>query len=61
MAEEVAMSVVVRAEDIAANVRSEYFHEVVGAAFGPLEMRTGEGNAVPDQVRLSRSRDDPRR
>ena len=45
------MSVVVRAEDIAANVRSEYFHEVVGAAFGPLEMRTGEGNAVPDQVR----------
>jgi hypothetical protein len=41
------MSVVLRADDVAAGARSEYFHEVVGAAVGPLEVREGDGNACP--------------
>jgi AraC-like DNA-binding protein len=47
------MSVVLRADDVAAGARSEYFHEVVGAAVGPLEVREGNGNALPDQVRAA--------
>jgi AraC-like DNA-binding protein len=50
---EVAMSVVLRAEDVPALSRSEYFREVVGVALGPLDVRTGGGNEVPDQVRAA--------
>jgi AraC-like DNA-binding protein len=47
------MSVVLRAADVPARSRSEYVHEVVGTALGPLDVRTGDGNEVPDQVRAA--------
>jgi AraC-like DNA-binding protein len=47
------MSVVLRADDVAAGARADYLHEVVGAAVGPLEVREGNGNALPDQVRAA--------
>jgi AraC-like DNA-binding protein len=47
------MSMVLRADDVPAVARAEYVREVVGAALGPLEVRTGDGNAVPDQVRAA--------
>jgi len=47
------MSVVLRAEDVPAAARLEYVHDVIGAALGPLEVRTGPGNEVPDQVRAA--------
>ena len=47
------MSVVFRADDVPALARAEYVREVVGAALGPLEVRTDDGNAVPDQVRAA--------
>jgi AraC-like DNA-binding protein len=48
-----AMSVLLRADDVPVNSRIEYVREVVGAALGPLEVRTGDGNEVPDQVRAA--------
>jgi AraC-like DNA-binding protein len=47
------MSVVLRAEDVPVAARAEYVREVVGAALGPLEVRAGDGNEVPDQVRVA--------
>jgi AraC-like DNA-binding protein len=47
------MTVVLRAEDVPVRARPEYFHEVVVGAFGPLDVRTGGGNEVPDQVRAT--------
>jgi AraC-like DNA-binding protein len=47
------MSVVLRTGDVPVRVRAEYVHEVVGAALGPLDVRTGDGNEVPDQVRAA--------
>jgi AraC-like DNA-binding protein len=47
------MTMVLRAADVPAPARAEYVHEVVGAALGPLEVRTGDGNEVPDQVRVA--------
>src|SRR5687767_7346726 len=47
------MSVVLRAADVPVASRAEYVHEVVGAALGPLDVRTGDGNEVPDQVRVA--------
>jgi len=47
------MSVVLRTGDVPVRARAEYVHEVVGAARGPLDVRTGDGNEVPDQVRAT--------
>lgn len=47
------MAVVLRAADVPAGLRAEYFHEVVGAAVGPLDVRAGDGDEVPDQVRAA--------
>jgi hypothetical protein len=47
-AEDVTMSVVLRTGDVPVRARTEYVHEVVGAALGPLDVRTGDGNEVPD-------------
>jgi AraC-like DNA-binding protein len=47
------MSVVLRTGDVPAAARSEYVQEVVGAALGPLDVRVGDGNEVPDQVRAT--------
>jgi AraC-like DNA-binding protein len=47
------MSVVLRADDVPAAARAEYVREVVGAALGPLEVRTGDGDEPPDQVRAA--------
>jgi AraC-like DNA-binding protein len=47
------MSVVLRAEDVPTAARAEYVREAVGAALGPLEVRAGDGNEVPDQVRVA--------
>jgi AraC-like DNA-binding protein len=44
------MSVLVRAEDVPAVSRSEYFHEALRAVLGPLNIRTGDGNQLPDQI-----------
>src|SRR5919202_3649272 len=52
-AEDAAMSVVLRAEDVPTAARAEYVREAVGAALGPLEVRAGDGNEVPDQVRVA--------
>jgi AraC-like DNA-binding protein len=52
-AEVVIMTVVLRAADVPVGARAEYFHEVVGAAFGPLDVRAGDGDEVPDQVRAA--------
>jgi hypothetical protein len=48
-----AMTVVLRADDVPAAARCEYVHEVVSAAFGPLDVRSGDGNEPPDQVRAA--------
>jgi hypothetical protein len=47
------MTVVLRADDVPAAARSEYVHEVVSAAFGPLDVRSGGGSEPPDQVRAT--------
>lgn len=47
------MSVVFRADDVPVVARAEYVREVVGAAMGPLEVRTDDGNEVPDQLRTA--------
>jgi AraC-like DNA-binding protein len=47
------MSVVLRTGDVPVRARAEYVHEVVTAALGPLDVRTGDGNEVPDQVRAT--------
>jgi AraC-like DNA-binding protein len=47
------MSVVLRAEDVPVAARAEYFHEAVGAAVGPLDVRTGDGDELPDQMRAT--------
>jgi AraC-like DNA-binding protein len=47
------MTVVLRAEDVPVASRTEYVQEVVGAALGSLEVRTGGGNELPDQVRAA--------
>jgi AraC-like DNA-binding protein len=47
------MNVVVRAAEVPAASRAEYFREVVGAALGPLEPRTHDGNELPDEVRAA--------
>ena len=47
------MSVVLRADDVPVVSRVEYVREVVGSALGPLEVRIGDGNEVPDQVRTA--------
>jgi hypothetical protein len=47
------MTVVLRTGEVPAGARAEYVHEVVGAAIGPLDVRVGDGNEVPDQVRLT--------
>jgi hypothetical protein len=44
------MNVLVRADDVPAASRAEYFYEAVRAAFGPLNMRAGDGQELPDQV-----------
>jgi AraC-like DNA-binding protein len=45
------MSVLVRATDVPPASRAEYFRDAVRAAFGPLDMRAGDGYELPDQVR----------
>ena len=52
-AQDMAMTVVLRADDVPAAARCEYVHEVVSAAFGPLDVRSGDGSEPPDQVRAS--------
>jgi AraC-like DNA-binding protein len=47
------MSVLVRAADVPDVSRAEYFRDAVRAAFGPLDMRAGDGNELPDQVRAA--------
>jgi AraC-like DNA-binding protein len=47
------MTVLVRAADVPAASRAEYFREAVRAAFGPLDMRVGDGQDLPDQVRAA--------
>jgi AraC-like DNA-binding protein len=47
------MSVLVRATDVPPASRAEYFRDAVRAAFGPLDMRAGDGYELPDQVRAS--------
>jgi hypothetical protein len=47
------MTVVLRADDVPAAARCEYVHEVVSAAFGPLDVRSGDGSEPPDQVRAA--------
>jgi AraC-like DNA-binding protein len=47
------MTVMLRADDVPAAARREYVHEVVSAAFGPLDVRSGDGNEPPDQVRAA--------
>jgi hypothetical protein len=44
------MNVLVRADDVPAASRAEYFYEAVRAAFGHLNMRAGDGQELPDQV-----------
>ena len=46
------MTVVLRADDVPA-ARRDYVHEVVSAAFGPLDVRSGDGDEPPDQVRAA--------
>ena len=52
-AQDMAMTVVLRADDVPAAARSEYVHEVVSAAFGPLDVRSGGGSEPPDQVQAT--------
>ena len=47
------MSVLVRAADVPAASRAEYLREALGDAVGALEIRTGDGQDVPDQVRVA--------
>jgi AraC-like DNA-binding protein len=47
------MSVVLRTGDVPVRARAEYVHDLVGALLGPLDVRTGDGNEVPDQVRAA--------
>jgi AraC-like DNA-binding protein len=50
---EVAMTVLLRADDVPVVDRAGYVHDVLGTALGPLEVRTGDGFEVPDQVRAA--------
>jgi hypothetical protein len=52
-AEDVTMTVMLRTGDVPVRARAEYVHEVVGAVLGPLDVRVGDGNEVPDQVRAA--------
>jgi AraC-like DNA-binding protein len=47
------MTVMLRTGDVPVRARAEYVHEVVGAVLGPLDVRVGDGNEVPDQVRAA--------
>jgi AraC-like DNA-binding protein len=47
------MSVLVRATDVSVASRPEYLHEGLRAVLGPLNIRTDEGNELPDQVRAA--------
>lgn len=47
------MSVLVRATDAPLASRPEYLHEGLRAVLGPLNIRTAEGNELPDQVRAA--------
>lgn len=47
------MSMLLRTGDVPVRARAEYVHEVVGAVLGPLDVRAGDGNEVPDQVRTA--------
>jgi len=47
------MSVLVRATDVPVASRPEYLHEGLRAVLGPLNIRTAEGNELPDQVRAA--------
>jgi AraC-like DNA-binding protein len=47
------MSVLVRATDVPVASRPEYLHEGLRAVLGPLNIRTDEGNELPDQVRAA--------
>ena len=47
------MTVLLRADDVPVVDRAEYVHDVLGAALGPLDVRTGDGFEVPDQVRAA--------
>jgi AraC-like DNA-binding protein len=47
------MTVVLRADDVPAASRRAYVHDVVSAAFGPLDVRSGDGSEPPDQVRAT--------
>ena len=46
------MSVLVRAADVPAASRAEYLREAVRAAVGALDIRTSDGQELPDQVRV---------
>jgi AraC-like DNA-binding protein len=52
-ADDMAKTVVLRADDVPAAARCEYVHEVVSAALGPLDVRSGDGSEPPDQVRMT--------
>jgi hypothetical protein len=52
-AEDVTMSMLLRTGDVPVRARAEYVHDLVGALLGPLDVRTGDGNEVPDQVRAA--------
>lgn len=47
------MIVLVRAADVPAASRAEYVREAVRAAVGALDIRTGDGQELPDQVRVA--------
>jgi AraC-like DNA-binding protein len=49
----VTRTVMLRTGDVPVRARAEYVHEVVGAVLGPLDVRVGDGNEVPDQVRAA--------
>src|SRR5215211_4493544 len=48
------MSVLIRAEDVPAASRREYFREALRVAVGPLDIRAGDGEELPDQMRTGR-------
>jgi hypothetical protein len=47
------MSVLVRAADVPMASRAEYLREAVGSAVGALDIRMGDGQELPDQVRVA--------
>src|SRR5512132_1327876 len=52
-AEDVTLSMPLPPGAAPVRARAEYVHALVGAVLGPLDVRTGDGNDVPDQVRAS--------